>query len=250
MGAVGRRPNGGAGGLGLFYSQIPQTLQSSVLRSRQTEQLVVDKTGFLLFGAEFSVGRADPSSRLEPKRPIDPAEAAARHAQLQRQIAPRLFGSIGYTWKSGSDALRTRVITGTGNTLTGVPGPSLQFESSGRSSAHEIHLTASGSIDSRLSLFGSYQWTRAFQDTDGPFTVSADSSNLAGEWGPAPVARHQVGAGASISLPGDITISPFLRATSAMPFNITTGMDNNGDTQFADRPALAAPGTPGAVVTP
>ena len=175
------------------------------------------------------------------------------HLDGQRRSANRshLFASVGYTWKRGVDLLRTRVVSDRRRHREwACARADSQFESTDDRSAHEIHLTASGNIRSWLSVFGSYQWADALQDTDGPYTIPASSSNLAAEWGPAQVPRHQVAAGASFALPGQISISPVVRALSALPFNITTGMDNNRDTQFADRPAVAQPGDPGAVVTP
>ena len=44
-------------------------------------------------------------------------------------------------------------------------------------------------------------------------------------------------------------MSPYISAASGSPFNITTGLDNNGDTFFTDRPAFAKAGSPGAIVT-
>jgi len=44
-------------------------------------------------------------------------------------------------------------------------------------------------------------------------------------------------------------ISPYAAIASGRPLNITTGLDNNGDTAFSDRPAFAAPGDPGAIET-
>jgi hypothetical protein len=45
-------------------------------------------------------------------------------------------------------------------------------------------------------------------------------------------------------------ISPYLTTASGRVFNLTTGFDNNGDGLFADRPAVVAANTPGAIQTP
>jgi hypothetical protein len=240
-------------GVGLFYSQIPQTMVSDVLRSRQSALLVVARPQFFPSVPDtLPAAQTEVTTRTNAPNLTMPLLAVST-LSVDHQIAPHLFASIGYTWKRGADLLRTRVIATHAGDVGGLAlGPTLQFESTGRSTAHEIHLTTSGNMGSWLSVFGSYQRALAFQDTDGPFTIPASSADLAAEWGPAPAPRHQVAAGASFALPGpgEISISPLVRAMSALPFNITTGMDNNGDTQFADRPAVAQPGDPGAVVTP
>jgi hypothetical protein len=50
-------------------------------------------------------------------------------------------------------------------------------------------------------------------------------------------------------LPWGFSFSPYFSISSPTPFNITTGRDNNFDTLFADRPAFARIGQPGAIVT-
>jgi hypothetical protein len=99
-------------------------------------------------------------------------------------------------------------------------------------------------------VFGSYGFTQAMQDTDDLYSVPADSSNLAAEWGAAPVPQHRVVLGPGISLPDDYAVYSFLTWTSALPFNITSGNDTNLDSVFTDRPSLAEAGQAGAVATP
>jgi hypothetical protein len=88
-------------------------------------------------------------------------------------------------------------------------------------------------------------------DTDGRGTVPADSLALANEYGPAGGERvHHLTAGLSWVVPGGVLVSPYVTLASGLPYNITTGADDNGDGLFADRPAIAEPGEPGAIQTP
>src|SRR5205823_165975 len=58
------------------------------------------------------------------------------------------------------------------------------------------------------------------------------------EWGRADYdRRHQLSLMGSTTLPGKIRIGTVTTIGSGLPFNITTGEDNNGDTVAADRPA-------------
>ena len=62
--------------------------------------------------------------------------------------------------------------------------------------------------------------------------------------------RHRVVMGGNINAPWGLSLNPFVMYRSGMPFNITTGRDNNGDTVFTDRPAFATDLTrPGVVQT-
>jgi hypothetical protein len=56
--------------------------------------------------------------------------------------------------------------------------------------------------------------------------------------------------GTSLSLAHDWSVSALLNVGSGRPFNITTGLDNNGDQLFVDRPAVVAAETAGAIATP
>jgi hypothetical protein len=161
-----------------------------------------------------------------------------------------LFGSIGYTWRRGSHLLRTRQVDDPAGIAAPLDALIMQFESTGRSSAHDVNATVSGNIGPYVTVFGGYGWTRAFQDTDDYLSVPADSSNLAADWGLAPVPRHRLSLGSSIGLPDDFALYSFVTATSELPFNITSGYDTNHDSVFTDRPALADGGRPGVVVTP
>jgi len=56
--------------------------------------------------------------------------------------------------------------------------------------------------------------------------------------------------GGSITLPKFIQLSPFMIGQSGNPYNITTGSDNNLDTQFNDRPYLVANGYTSPIAPP
>ena len=80
---------------------------------------------------------------------------------------------------------------------------------------------------------------RSIDETDSPFGLPADNYNLAAERGPAlGFARHRfmslVEPAAEDGASGSATS---LRVQSGMPYNITTGRDDNGDTVSNDRPA-------------
>ncbi|HEX6972999.1 MAG TPA: carboxypeptidase regulatory-like domain-containing protein [Vicinamibacterales bacterium] len=87
-----------------------------------------------------------------------------------------------------------------------------------------------------LTLSGFYTFGRRYDNTDGAFAVPA-SVNLANEWGPASFDRRHSGflvvsTGALRNLSARLQTS----ASSAPPLNIRTGLDDNGDTIFNDRP--------------
>jgi hypothetical protein len=74
-------------------------------------------------------------------------------------------------------------------------------------------------------------------EADGPFSLPMDNFNLRAERGPSNGdVRHYFSAFGSRRLIRGFSISAIINATSAVPYNITTGVDNNGDTVINDRP--------------
>src|SRR5213075_608340 len=79
---------------------------------------------------------------------------------------------------------------------------------------------------------------RALNDADSPFSLAADAGNLAAERGPALTdARHRAMGFVNFPLFRKLSAGTSFRVQSPLPYNITTGRDDNGDTISNDRPA-------------
>jgi len=89
----------------------------------------------------------------------------------------------------------------------------------------------------RLSITGQYTtgWLR--NNTDGDFSVSP-TGDLAREWGAANNdVRHRVIMQISSQLVRNLTMSLLTNLVSGTPYTLQTGLDDNGDLIFNDRPA-------------
>jgi hypothetical protein len=83
----------------------------------------------------------------------------------------------------------------------------------------------------------SYTWSSSENDTDGPASFPQDQTNLLGDRGPASHdSRHRVTATGMIDLPFGCHLSAVVTARTALPYNVTTGFDDNGDSVINDRP--------------
>jgi hypothetical protein len=92
--------------------------------------------------------------------------------------------------------------------------------------------------DRRIFIGANYSLSSAIDETDGPLSLPVDSRNLAAERGPAASdARHRFSSLASVPLTRSLMLGTAVRVQSALPYNITTGFDDNGDTVSNDRPA-------------
>jgi hypothetical protein len=105
-------------------------------------------------------------------------------------------------------------------------------------------VNANTRFNPNFSIFANYTLGRANSDTDGAGTFPANNYDLSAEYGRSALdVRHRFFLGGSISAPWGIRLNPLVFASTGAPFNITTGRDNNGDTQFNDRPAFATAST-------
>jgi hypothetical protein len=103
--------------------------------------------------------------------------------------------------------------------------------------------TAHGFLKS-LSLFGFYVLNYANSDTGGAGYVPSIPGDISADYGRASFdIRNRIFFGGTMDIPYGFNLSPFLIASSGIPFNITTGQDVYGDQQYNTRPSFATCGT-------
>jgi hypothetical protein len=119
----------------------------------------------------------------------------------------------------------------------------IQVESTARSRGHALTATMRARIRGLMQITAQYTLARTLNDTRGqpgggvPFSLPADNFDLGREFGPADFdQRHRLNATASADLPGAWRVAAVGRFGSALPYDITTGVDTNGDTVLNDRP--------------
>ncbi|MGH9383509.1 MAG: carboxypeptidase regulatory-like domain-containing protein [Vicinamibacterales bacterium] len=89
----------------------------------------------------------------------------------------------------------------------------------------------------RTTLFFNYTWASLESNTDGAFSLSP-SGFVIDEWGPSPGdIRHRLNVSLNNQIVRGLGIGINVNRTSAPPYSIRTGRDDNGDLVFNDRPA-------------
>jgi hypothetical protein len=100
-----------------------------------------------------------------------------------------------------------------------------------------------------VSLFGFYMLNFAKGDTAGANSFPSNSYNPGADYGRSAFdVRSRLLVGGNIPLKYGVALSPMIVANSGAPFNITSGIDFNGDSIFNDRPAFATDLTRASVV--
>lgn len=237
------------GGSGFFYSGVDPEIALETRRLdglRQQRVLVLQPPSFPHVPETFDGALTVRPSRIVQSPGLKLPYQWISTIGIERPFGP-LNASVSYTFEEGRELLRLRDLAG------GTPevGQVLQFDSIARAKRRELQVGARLNVGSAVHLLGNYTYAITESDTDGPGTLPADSRRLDLEWGPARGdERHRGFLTGTLTLPHTILIVPSVTLVSGRPFNITTGFDNNNDTQFTDRPALVDASDPDARVTP
>jgi hypothetical protein len=231
-----------AGG-GVFYDWLDADTYEQTLRVDGVHQqdLVIVNPGYpdpLGGGAEQQVL---PSSRYGlASGLVMPAQTVGLLAVTQ-QLTSALNVNASYSHRRARDRFRGRNVNAP---LDGIrPDPSLgtvtEVESTGKLEADAVNVGLNWNLPARrLFLFANYAWTDQRNDADGPFSLPADNYDLAAEWARATgVPRHTASAALSTNLTAHLRLGLSTLARSGLPYTITSGRDDNGDTAFTDRPA-------------
>jgi hypothetical protein len=168
-------------------------------------------------------------------------------ASVERLLPGRVTVTASFVNTRTLHLLRTRNINAPINgvrPLGDARGNVFQYESSGILNQNQLLVNANTRFNPNFSLFANYTLGRAQSDSDGAGSFPADNYDLSSEYGRSSLdVRHRFFLGGSISAPWGIRFNPLIFASTGAPFNITTGLDNNRDTQFNDRPAFATNAT-------
>lgn len=110
-----------------------------------------------------------------------------------------------------------------------------QLESTGVGSDHRFRLGFRHRM-SFLNLNGSYTFSSNYNDVPGgeAFNLPADNFDLDAEWGRSG-ARHRFNTSANIRLPWNINADTIFNLSTGDPYTVTTGSDDNLDTEVNDR---------------
>ena len=242
-------------GTGIFYQRQPVTLEEQylLLDGSNLRQVVLTNPSYPLTGDPFAQAGPPNVLRLAPhlRAPYDIQASLG----VERKLGEHTTLTAEYTRLGGRRLYRMRDINAP-LPATGIrPDPNFlnvdQFETTGSSRSDSLSLGVRATIAYTLHLVAQYTFSRATDDTSCLFSQPglcrppADSYNLAGERGPADYdQRHRFNLAGVLYLPGHFTLGCVVSLSSATPYDITTGFDDNQDTVFNDRPTLGNPAAP------
>lgn len=248
------------GGGGLFYHRLEMGMVETQRRLDGTRQfeIVIDQPSY---PDPFAAGTLRPT--FPSVRVIDPALNATRIAvgmlAAERTFWSNLLVTASYDYRREYGRLRTRDLNAPYDLTAPVrrscrpgqpadcarPDPSrgnvMTLESTGKDIAQRLRL----SVRKRFSIFNAsadYQLQHIVGDVQGPAgAMSSDSYDVGHDWGRAPTPLHQVNGRVNARLPFEVFLTGAFSATSGRRYTITTGTDDNRDTNVTDRPLGVGP---------
>jgi hypothetical protein len=132
------------------------------------------------------------------------------------------------------------------------PGKNLfQFEQSGHLHGQVVFLGIDQHSYKRFGVFVGYLYFNLKTDADSATLFPQSSYSDRGETARAAwESTHRLFAIGQLNLPEKLSLTSQFDASSGNPYDVVTGMDNNGDGVFNDRPSLTAEQGTGTYQTP
>jgi hypothetical protein len=252
-------------GYGIFYDRFAENLvlQQQLENGFIQQQYLIPNPSFydpnqtiLPTSPNFPTGVTSPQTVYVLNPNLRAPYTMQTGVTLERQLSRFANLSVTYLNSRGDHQLYSDFINANpvepGQTAATPPNKiEYQFQSEGVFKQNQLIVNSSVRIPTAhgpikdLSLFGYYTLNYADSDTSGPTFFPSVPEDPSVDYGRAAFdIRQRVFFGGTIGVPYGFRLSPFLIASSGIPFNITTGQDIYGDAQFNARPAFATCGSP------
>ncbi len=229
------------GGWGIFYDWFESSLYEQTLRLdglQQIEEVIINPS---YPDPGTAGGSSLPPSRIQVADALNQPTIQQASIGFDRQLTPLVGLRADYMWTRGTDTLRSLNVNAPladGTRPDSSTGNISEIRSNGRRASDRV----TAGVNFRMPnarFFGTvmYTWSNSRNYADSALSLPADSNNPDADWGlSAQDVRHRMFILANAPLVYGIRAGLNIQGSSALPYNITTGNDDNGDTVFNDRP--------------
>jgi hypothetical protein len=225
------------GGYGIFYDWYESALHEQTIRVDGTHQIdvIVQNPTFPVTDVS---GTRLPASLIRAASLDQPTIQQASFG-LERPLTEWADFRTDYMWTRGSNTLRAINVNAPVNGVRPDPtaGNITEIQSTGKRASDRFTVALNARyIPRRVLGMVMYQYTNSRNFADQPTSLPSDSLNPDADWGPsAQDVRHRIFFNFNAPLANGVRLSLSAQGSSALPYNITTGLDANGDTVFNDR---------------
>jgi len=235
------------GSFGHYYDQMFLLVARDVEQATGLVQTRIDKPGY--------PDPTGPNQNRTDSSPLVPsATRYGDHMQtpytaqgtlgVQRELGPRTVLTVDGVWSRGYHLVAAHDLNyrNLEDPQRRRPNPNFQviqaYETRGNSWYRAVQASLKRQQAVGYAYFVAYTLSNSERDTEDFRFVPQDQRDFAGDRGPgANDSRHRLAANVAAELPLALRAAAVLTARSALPYNITTGVDNNRDGFITDRPA-------------
>jgi Carboxypeptidase regulatory-like domain len=229
-------------GYGWFYGWMPARIEEETRRLAQgssEEEVIIYDPGYPdPYGQGTQTSQREPPTRLELASSAKLPRWQRTSVGFDHQIRQGLRFNLDGFYERTSNDFRSLDLNAPidGARPDPLSGRMLLVQSVGRSTRTGFNVDLS--FSPRPGMFSSlrYGYSRTFNDADDALTPPA-TGTFETEYGPSRGDfRHRLNWNVGGPIIWGVTASMNGRLQSGSPYNITTGLDNNGDAIFNDRP--------------
>jgi len=229
------------GGWGVYYDQVFLNIPLNAELAKKFVGTTISNPGYPdpLVGGTVRTPPPPSTNIFDPN--LQTAWSSSMSLGFQRELFRDLALSMDAVYTKGNDLMMT---LDTNYSINGSPRPDptftrkTQVQSRGTSKYKALQVGLDKRFSRRFAFGLAYTLSDSKRDTEDFNFTSVDNRNPDAEWGPSSSdARHVFGGSANVEAPWGVKVGLGGRYRSALPYNITTGSDNNRDTVSNDRPA-------------
>lgn len=228
------------GGYGIFYDWFEAQTYEQTLRVdgvNQVDEIVLNPTYPVTTG---SAGTRLPASRIQTAASLTQPTVHQASVGFDKNLNAWLGVRSDYMWTRGYDVLRSINVNApvAGVRPDATVGNVSEIGSTGRRASDRLTVGLNVRVPNRR-IFGNvmYQLGSMRNYADNVLSLPSDSTNPDVDWGAAAQdVRHRLFVMGNVPLVLGLRAGLNMQLSSARPYNITTGLDANGDTVFNDRP--------------
>lgn len=228
------------GGVGIFYNWLDTRSLLAIMSQNENQpgETVVLDPGF---PNPFTGGESvwlSPSF-LQKADNLKNPEIVHSSFGVQRRISDSSQLRVEYVYQKGFHQFRSRDVNAP---FAGVrPNPNFgrvaQIESSSFFIRNALNVGYSGSLTKKISFSLDYTLSKTISDAGGIFALPSDNYDLRADSAAADNdQRHRFNSFLSWQVGRGLRLSAIYAVRSPLPYTVTTGRDDNGDTIFNDRP--------------
>jgi hypothetical protein len=225
------------GGYGIFYDWYDAGIYEQTIRvdgNHQVDAIVQNPS----FPFTESIGVSLPPSVIRAASLEQPIIQQASIG-VEKPLTPWMDFRSDYMWTRGHNTLRSINVNAPIDGVRSEPlfGNITQVQSTGKRAMDRLTVAVNARyIPRRIMGMVMYQLASARNFADSPAMLPSDSTNPDADWGPsAQDVRHRIFFNFNAPIGRGMRMGLGVQGSSALPYNITTGLDTNGDSVFNDR---------------